>query len=186
MDSTTLQTYATDPTRFVSDVFQGTGRPLTAYQQEFVESLAPSLLSLKAKQGAPVRRWWCEWTKGTGKDTILSAVVLWLVAFCPWAMFGQVGAVDQNQADELRKALLDFTRAFRWLSQLVTVQAPRIVNSRPDGTAEIVPADRPGSHGARPDLLILNELCHQPSEEFASNMADNAAKVDRNLNIIAT
>src|SRR3990172_11865242 len=146
MDSTTLQTYATDPTRFVSDVFQGTGRPLTAYQQEFVESLAPSLLALKAKAVAPVRRWWVEQTKGSGKDTILAAVVLWAVAFIPWPVFGQVGAVDQGQADELRKALLDFTRAFGWVSQLVTVHATKITNGRTDTTVEIVAADRPGSH----------------------------------------
>jgi len=143
MNSTALTQYTTDPTRFVSDVFQGTGRTLTDYQVAFVESLAPSLLALRAKQVAPLRRWWCEQTKGAGKDSILAAVTLWIVGFVPWAVQGQVGAVDQCQADELRKAALEFVRALPWLSKLVTVQRTMILNPRTDAVVEIVPADAP-------------------------------------------
>jgi phage terminase large subunit-like protein len=51
---------------------------------------------------------------------------------------------------------------------------------------EILSADVAGSHGARPDVIIVNELHAITKQEFAENMADNADKVPWGLRVMAT
>jgi phage terminase large subunit-like protein len=113
-------------------------------------------------------------------------MLLWLLAFSPRSLTCQVGAADQDQADELRKAAKDIVRLNPWMGEFVEVQASCIVGALTDGRCDIIAADVAGSHGARPDLLILNELSHVTKEEFASNLLDNASKVPHGVVIIAT
>lgn len=131
-------------------------------------------------------RYWLERTKGASKDSDLACELLWLLAFCPRSLSCQVGAADRDQADELRRAAKGILRLNPWLVEVLTVQALAITNERTESVCEIVAADVAGSHGARPDLLILNELSHIGRREFAENLLDNAAKVPAGVVVIAT
>ncbi len=120
------------------------------------------------------------------KDSDLAVALLWLLVFAPRCLLCQVGAADQDQAAELRKAAKDIARLNPWLDKGVVIEQWRIRNPRTDSQAEIIASDVAGSHGARPDVLILNELSHICRREFAENLLDNAAKVPHGLVCIAT
>jgi hypothetical protein len=133
----------------------------------------------------PGRFWW-ERTKGASKDTDAAVCLLWLLGFSRRPLACQVGAADQDQADELRKAAKGILRLNDWLADAVQVQSWTLLNERTDARCEIIAADVAGSHGARPDLLILNELSHVTKEDFAKNLLDNASKVPHGLVLVAT
>jgi hypothetical protein len=163
----------------LSDVIQ-------PFQQARFADLDPALIAV-ASGGQPQcgRHWW-EATKGASKDSDLALMILWLLAFTKRPLSVQVGAADQDQADELRKAAKSILGVNEWLAGVLNVQTTSIVCKRTDSTCEIVAADVAGSHGARPDVLILNELTHIEKQEFAENLADNASKVPWGVVIIAT
>ncbi|MGE5192237.1 MAG: hypothetical protein ACM3U2_07005 [Deltaproteobacteria bacterium] len=130
------------------------------FQRERFDSLDPALLSVSRGQTPACGRFWWEATKGASKDSDLAAMLLWLLAFSPRMLTCQAGAADEDQADELRKAAKGILRLNRWLQDLVHIESWRIINRHTESVAEIVAADVTGSHGARPDVLILNELSH--------------------------
>jgi hypothetical protein len=131
-------------------------------------------------------RVWLERTKGASKDTDLAFLLLWLLAFGRPGLTCQVGAADGGQAGELRKAAMEIRRANPWLDGLVKIEANALIGIRSEGRADIIPADVAGSHGARPDVLVLNELSHVTRREFAENLLDNAAKIPNSLAVVAT
>ena len=111
-------------------------------------------------------------------------VVAALLLAAPWPV--KFGAADQDQADELRKAAKSILRLNSWLAERVTVQNWKLICEATQCEAMIIAADTAGSHGSRPDVLILNELSHVTKDEFAANLLDNASKVPNGLVIIAT
>jgi hypothetical protein len=188
-----LRDYTADPLACIEDLqipgVRGRvrfGDAMADFQRKRFASLAPSLLAIVRGTKPPIGRFWHEATKGGSKDSDLACNLLWLLSFTRRPLSCQVGAADADQANELKKAAADILRLNPWLAQRVAVQNWKLICSATDSVAEIVPADVAGSHGARPDVLILNELSHVTREEFASNMMDNAAKVPNGLAIIAT
>ena len=185
--------YATDFRLFASDLAipaaQGPARfgdVMADFQRKRFDTLAPALQAVMAgTRPQPSRHWW-EATKGASKDCDLAVALAWLVGFSRRTLFCQVGAADQGQADELRKAIRDLIRLNPWLSRLLETRATRILNPRTESVLEIIPADRPGSHGARPDVLVINELVHHRDQEFAENLMDNAAKVSTGLAVVVS
>ena len=162
------------------------GDVMAPFQRERFEQLAPALLAVRAGEKPPIGRYWWEATKGASKDSDLACALLWLLAFTPRPLTCQVGAADRDQADELKKAAVDILRLNGWLSELVEAKGFALRNRMTESTCEIIAADVAGSHGARPDVLILNELSHIQKKEFAENLLDNATKVPRGLVCIAT
>jgi hypothetical protein len=156
------------------------------FQRERFASLDPALIAVARGELPQCGRQWLEATKGASKDTDLAISLLWLLAFSPRTLTCQVGAADSDQADELRKAAKGILKANPWLAEIVEIQASKILNTRTESVAEIIPADVAGSHGARPDVLILNELTHVGKQEFAQNLLDNASKVPHGLVVVAT
>lgn len=156
------------------------------FQRERFTGIDPALLAVAKGDKPPIGRYWWEATKGASKDSDLAVCLLWLLAFTRRPLACQVGAADQDQAGELRKAAKDILRLNPWLAERVDVQQWRLVCSGTDSTCEIIAADVAGSHGARPDVLILNELSHVTKQEFAENLLDNAAKVPHGLVVLAT
>src|SRR5262249_22063471 len=124
--------------------------------------------------------------KGASKDSDAAVCLLWLLAFSRRPLACQVGAADLDQADELRKAAKGIWRLNPWLQDTITIQNWTIKNPRTEAQCDIISADVAGSHGARPDLLILNELSHVTKQEFAMNLLDNASKVPHGLVVVAT
>jgi hypothetical protein len=156
------------------------------FQVRDFAALDPAFLAL-ARGGPPQPgRFWLERTKGASKDTDAAVMLCWLLAFGRRPLTCQVGAADQDQAGELRKAAQDLLRLNRWLAEAVTIQSWAIFNPRTEARCEIIAADVAGSHGARPDLLILNELTHITRQDFALNLLDNASKVPAGVVLVAT
>jgi len=187
-----LSQLASDPVAFAASLTLPTAPPvrfadaMADFQRERFASIAPSLIAVARGERPPCTRHWWEATKGASKDSDLAICLLWLLAFSPRALTCQVGAADQDQAGELRKAAADILRHNPWLASRIEVQNWRITCRATGAEVEIVAADTAGSHGARPDVLIVNELSHVTKQEFASNLMDNAAKVPSGLVVIAT
>jgi hypothetical protein len=187
MNAEQLKLMAADPAEFRR--LLGLPAPnLADFQVRDFEHLDVAFKALAAGTMPPVRRLWLERTKGASKDSDLASLILWLLAFSPRPLTIQVGAADQDQADELRRAAAGMVRqhhkVFKRLG--VDVQADAILSHRSGGRADIIPADVAGSHGARPDLLILNELTHVTKQDFALNLLDNASKVLHGVVVVAT
>jgi hypothetical protein len=156
------------------------------FQRQDFTRIDPALIALARGHKPEPGRFWFERTKGASKDTDSAVSLLWLLGFGRRPLACQVGAADQDQADELRKAAKDILRLNDWLAELVQVQSWVLLNGRTDARCEIIAADVAGSHGARPDLLILNELSHVTKEDFAKNLLDNASKVPHGMVLVAT
>lgn len=193
MDAQTAERYAADPMAFLDDLIipgaRGAvrfGDVMAPFQRERFAALVPALLAVARGKQPPIGRHWWEATKGASKDSDLAAALLWLLVLSRRPLECQIGAADADQADELRKAARAILHLNPWLAAWVDVQSSRLVCEKTGATATIIAADVAGSHGARPDVLILNELSHVTKREFAENLADNAAKVPHGLMIVAT
>lgn len=182
-----------DPLLFFENVVVRTGSGvhrfgniMAPFQRERFKAIAPALLALARGKKPPIGKHWWEATKGCSKDSDLALCVLWLLAFSGRSITCQVGAADQDQAAELRKAAKLVLEFNPWLAGIVRVHNWKIVCEGTGSEAEIVAADTAGSHGARPDVLILNELTHITKWGFAENLLDNASKVPFGLTVVAT
>lgn len=188
-----IKQLAADPMAFFQGLIipsaHGTARfavVMAAHQQEWFEAIAPSLLAVAAGQPPPITRFWSERTKGASKDSDCACVLLWLLAFSPRKLDMQVGAADRDQAHELKKAATDILRLNDWLAKRVEAQSWQLVCKATGSVCDIVATDVAGSHGARPDVVVMNELSHVTKEEFSQNLLDNATKKPLGLVIICT
>ena len=197
-----LQRYAGDFLAFAADLHVPLGGSSgrlgdhwADFQQRDFAALAPSLLAVAAGRVPSLRRFWIERTKGGSKDSDATVAILWLLLFAWRAIRVQVGAYDQEQASELRyiaKAILNIDAPLnRLLASRIDVQKTCIVGkamtaSEPGGICEILTTDAYGSHGARPDVVIANELSHVGSQAFMETLFDNADKVPHSVVIVAT
>ena len=161
IDTATIRRYSADFTIFAGDAYLRPGVPFrscwTAEQVEFVEFVGPCLLALARRQRPPIRGVWAECVKGWGKDSLSALAILWLLAFAPWSITVQVAADDQQQANEVRRAV-SMLRSNPWLADRIDVQRWCIVNEATGGRADILISDAFSSHGARPDVIILKKF----------------------------
>jgi phage terminase large subunit-like protein len=193
MDAKLLKHFAAAPLAFIENLTipavhgpRMFGVCMAQFQRERFASIAPALLAVARGEKPPVGRHWWEATKGASKDSDLACCLLWLLAFSARPLLCQAGAADADQADELRKAAKDVLRLNSLLAEWVTIQNWKINCEGTGATCEIIAADVAGSHGARPDVLIVNELSHIQKQEFAENLMDNSAKVPHGLVAVAT
>lgn len=197
MDSETIERMRADPALFREALTVPTafgprrfGDVMADYQRQDFAALDPSLLAIARGEAPPRRRYWFERTKGGAKDSDLAVSLLWLLTFSPRPLRIQIGAYDQAQADEIRliiKAILRLDGDLnRVLEGCIQAQSTRIVREAIGSVAEILTTDSKGSHGSRPDVVIVNELSHVGNEEFAQTLLDNADKIPTCLTIIAT
>lgn len=196
MSTDTLARYA-DFGAFAADLavpLPGGSAPLgprmAPFQRRDFAALTPALHALADGNMPPVRRFWLERTKGASKDTDCTVALLWLLAFASRAVRCQVIADDQQQALEVRlivEAILAIDAPLNaLLRQVVRVQRATVHSDRNGSTIEILTRDDSGSHGARPDLVLANELSHISDEGFASTVLDNADKLPTSVVIVAT
>src|SRR5262245_5725900 len=74
------------------------GSIMADFQRQALAELGESLQALaEGRQPGCTRHAWV-WTKGTGKDTLLAAAMIWLCGFARVPRFGQCGAADKDQA----------------------------------------------------------------------------------------
>ena len=193
MATVDLRAFASDPLAFFSELVipaaHGSARfgdCMAEFQRERFAGIVPALLSVARGEKPEIGRYWWEATKGASKDSDLACCLLWLLAFTKRPLTIQCGAADRDQAAEMQKACKDVLRLNDWLAARVEVQAWKVVCKATGSECEIIVADVAGSHGARPDVVVINELSHIQKQEFAENLADNAAKVPHGLVCIAT
>ncbi|HUE71002.1 MAG TPA: terminase large subunit [Pirellulaceae bacterium] len=148
------------------------------FQREWLEGVAPSLLSLARGEKPHQARFWIEATKGAAKSLALAMMVLWLLAFAAVPQTIQIAAADQDQAAEIIKWIRLLLHFNPWLGSRIEVTNWKIVCEATSSEAEILAADVAGSHGARPNLLIIDEIHAVTKWEFVENLLDNASKVD--------
>jgi hypothetical protein len=156
------------------------------FQRRDFAAMDSALMALSAGTKPEPSRFWWERTKGASKDTDAAVQILWLLTFSNRPLAIQVGAADQDQADEVRKVCKGILRLNSWLSNAIDIQGTSIINHSTDSTCDILSADVAGSHGARPDVLVINELSHISKREFAENLADNASKVPHGIVLVCT
>ena len=159
---------------------------LADFQREWFAALDPAMLAVSRGEKPPIGKFWIEATKGCGKDSMLAVELLWLTAFSRRMLFCQVAAVDSDQADELRKIAKEILKENEWLSAVIEIQAGKIVNKKTESAVEIIASDTAGSHGARPDVLLVNELAHIAKTEFVENLLDNSAKCPHGIVLVAS
>ncbi len=186
-----VRRYAADPMEFFSDVRLVAGGPpfgsiMADFQRDFLLAVAPCLLAVAHREVPPKRGIWFEAVKGAGKDSLCSLALLWLIAFSGRNVYAQIGADDQAQASEVKRAAADWLRANPWLEARVEILASRIDNPTTGSTCDVLTTDAASAHGARPDLLVINEVSHIGSEPFALTLADNATKMPGALCLFAT
>lgn len=160
---------------------------MVKFQRDRFRQINPSLVAVAAGERPPVGRFFWEATKGASKDSDLAVCLLWLLAFTERPLTVQVGANDRRQADELRMAARDIIFENPWLGDWVKINKWQVRGAN-GSECEIATADKTGSHGARPDVLIINELSHveDKNREFIETLRDNATKIPRGLVVVAT
>ncbi|HVX15106.1 MAG TPA: terminase large subunit [Pirellulales bacterium] len=184
---------AADPAAFQAGVLipvAGAGRRfgdvMADFQRERFAAINPALLAVAAgERPRPGKHWW-EAVKGNSKTTDLAVVILWLLTSARRPLLVQIGAADRDQAGEIKKAAVDILRLNRSLDEDVKVQTSQMICPRTESKAEILAADVVGSHGARPDVLVLDEVVHVRKTEFLENLLDNASKIPHCLTVVAT
>jgi hypothetical protein len=170
------------------------GLIMAEHQREWLRVLSPAFLALARGERPPSPRVWIEASKGSAKDGILAALVLWLAKFTGVPIAGQIAAVDRDNADETCKAMSDWKWANPKLFAEIDLQAYRVVrvlprdnpNNVPQVEITVVASDIAGSHGARPDLLVINEAHAINKWEFVENLLDNASKMPNGLVCVLT
>jgi hypothetical protein len=160
---------------------------MSDFQRETFSAVAPSLHAVRDGTMPPCRRFWIERTKKAGKDSDLAICLLWLIAFPNRPFYAQVGAADKDQASIIRRRMTDLLHENPWLKKYVEIQTYKVVNRKDKSVVlDILAADVHGSHGATPDILVVNELSHVTKWEFVENLLDNADGVAQGLVLIAT
>jgi phage terminase large subunit-like protein len=179
-----LKTYASNFVAFCQDVDFPTARGIRRFgdvgieeQLELLRALAPSLLAIARGKLPPRRRYYCEATKGFGKDLLLAMVVIWLLAFAPQTLLIQLAADDFEQASETTKQMKDLLRHNRLLKARLQIQNSKSINPTTESTAQTLTRDDTGSHGARPNLLAINEHSHFTDVGTLDTLLDNAVKM---------
>jgi len=158
----------------------------SADQKEILLTIAPNIEAVVLRKKPPMRGAWVEAIKKFGKDQLGGLAILYVVAFSQWPVLVQVAADDQAQANELKRAIDGWLRLSPLLQGIIESQKARIVNTKFGGSCEILTCDESGSHGARPNLLVINEVSHITSEGFASTLLDNFAGIPDAFAILAS
>ena len=186
-----IRKFAADPLAFIQSLcLPGSGArfgdAMAPFQLAWFQSVVPSLLAVATGQKPPTGRFWTERTKGGSKDTDCAACILWLLAFSSRPLLIQVGADDADQASEIRKVCEGLLQANPWLDGRVSIIKWSVQCEATHCACDILTSDASSSHGARPDVLVLNELSHIGSRDFAETLMDNLTKMPNGLGIIAT
>lgn len=163
---------------------------IAPFQRKCFEDIAPSIEQLRDGEEPDIRRVWWERTKKASKDGDIGATVLWLIAFARRPFKVTIGAVDRDQAKEIKLRISRILYRNSWLDELVAVHNYEVKNrKRPDLVqCEIVATDiKGGAHGGLPDLLVLNEVTHiGNSWTFVDTMLANADGVPNGMVICAS
>lgn len=188
-----MSEFATDPMAFFASLVipsalgpRKYGEVMAPFQRERFGALAPALKASLRGERPTIGKFWFEGVKGLGKSSDAAYVALYALAFARVPQFIQLAAADADQASEPKRAAADVLLLNRWLADRISIQSSRMVCPATNSVAEVVAADLAGSHGARPTLLILDEVAHVAKFEFLQNLLDNSTKVPSCITLTLT
>lgn len=166
------------------------GKIVADFQRRDFAVLDAAVLALARGEMPPHRRIWIERTKGGSKDSDAAVSLLWLLMFATRPVRCRIGAADQQQADEVRLIVQQILRMDSplnaYLDTFIDVQGTRILNKQNGSRADILTADKFGSHGSRPDFTLINELSHIGDQQFAETLFDDADKVRTSVVLVCS
>jgi hypothetical protein len=188
-----MSDFASDPMAFFASLVipsavgpRKYGEVMAPFQRARFEALAPALKASLRGERPTIGKFWLEGVKGLGKSSDAAYIALYALAFARVPQFIQLAAADADQAGEPKRAAADVLLLNRWLADRVSIQASRMVCPATNSVAEVVAADLAGSHGARPTLLILDEVAHVAKFEFLQNLLDNSTKIPACITVAVT
>jgi phage terminase large subunit-like protein len=185
--------FKADPLAFIESLVIPSGRGIKRFkecmfpfQRTFFEQMRPILIALANGTEPPINRVWLERTKGGSKDSDVACCILWVMAFAKKPVRGRICASDRDQAGEVWLIVKGLLRHNPWLADRITLQNWKIICEANDSECEVISADADSAHGGRVDITFLNELVHHQNEDFASTIADDAAKMPFGVMVIAS
>lgn len=190
-----LRKYKDDPAAFVADLIVPSangvarfGDVMAPFQRERFADLLPALQAVSRNEKPANGKHWWEATKGASKDSDLAAATIWLLCFATRPLQCQLGAGSLGQSEDFLKAARGILHLNPWISDRIEVQNYRVLCRETGASLEILTTDATGmlAHGARPDLLLVNELSHITREAHAHTLLDNATKMPQGVVVIAT
>jgi phage terminase large subunit-like protein len=161
------------------------------WQRDDFAALDPALMRCNGRSKADAKmRAYLERGRGHSKTTDLAVMAVWALAFATRPLRGYCYAADKDQAGLLHDAMATLLRLNRWLGEILTVEAHRVVNTAAKhpgegGTLTIEASDVGSSYGILPDLIIADELVHwQGDGGLWHSLISSAAKRSNCLAVI--
>jgi hypothetical protein len=108
----------------------------------------------------PFRRFWIERGRGAAKSFDISVMATWALAFSSWPVKGVVAAGDKDQASLIRSSIERLVSLNRWLAEILTLQADKIIATRSGAELVIISSDIQTSFGLLVDFAIVDELAN--------------------------
>lgn len=161
---------------------------LADFQRQDFEKLDGMLSAVRdGAEPVPRKAFICR-TKGASKTSDIAVALLWLALASPRMLRICVAAGDESQALEILRvirAILVLPQN-NWLHRHLKALAGQIVNKATKTTIEILTCDDLGEHGARYDVLVIDELSHAKVWSFVETLLDNSAKSPFGVLLVAT
>ena len=152
---------------------------LNDFQVKLLSAMSPALERVCGRDVAVThQRFWEERSRGHSKSNDLAIVILWVLIFSRLRITGVGVAGSKDQARLLRDAVEGLLRRFPVLSQVIEVQAYRIVNKHTASVFEIMSSEVGTSYGIRPSMIIADEVCHwqESAIDLWHSLLSSAAK----------
>lgn len=192
-----LRSWASDPMAFFADTpcrtadgVRRLGDVWLPFYRDWYTLITPMLIAVASGKPPEKSGLFISATKGTGKTPLAARCIAWLLAFSPRSTLQQAGAVDKDNAAQIRndiQELLTLPSPVRELLKKRIEITNWAITGLPTGsTCDIVAADVHGSHGHKLDALWLDELHAITKTEFVENLLDNHSKSTNGICCITT
>jgi hypothetical protein len=147
---------------------------LADFQKRDFAALDKLFIALCHGRQPEIGNFWIERTKGACKSSDAAVNILWVAIFSPLPLLIQIAAADEEQAAEIHKSIKSVLRITQnaWIKSHLTVLAGKIVNRRTGTEVEILTTDALGSHGARPTLVLIDEISHAKCWDYVDTLLD--------------
>lgn len=161
------------------------------WQWAQARTLAPGLekiAGLSNSHSLPAKRgYWLEYPRGHDKSSSIGRYANWLLAFATRKNLRiLVAASDKDQAGQIADFMSVEASLNPWLSALVKHQKYDVTGLENGAALKILAADAAGSYGAKPDILIADELTHWPKADLWNALASGMEKRPGSVTLIIT
>lgn len=153
-------------------------------QRKDFAALDPAFVRVAGRtcEKAPYQKFWIQRSRGFCKSTDVASLIGWAVAFSKRAFSGILVAGDKEQAQELRKRLVELLSNNSWMMSegWIDVQKNCFISPKTEARIDIMSADTHTAFGATPEITICSEFCNWRAnlEEFYEATISSSAKTE--------